>query len=124
MRRHLTDRRADVINSGGVNIYSAEVEGGLLSHPAVGDAAVIGIPHDDWGETVLAVVEPKAGIETGPALAAELIEHCRVHLAHYKCPRGIEFLAELPRADNGKLYKRRIRDEFRAKAEAGELSGN
>lgn len=112
----LTDRSVDLIISGGVNVYPAEVEGELLAHPAVGDAAVIGIPDEDWGESVLAVVELRDGVEGSEELAGELIEHCRSHLAHFKCPRGVEFVDLLPRADNGKLYKRRIRDEYRARA--------
>ena len=112
----LTDRSVDLIISGGVNVYPAEVEGELLTHPAVGDAAVIGIPDEEWGESVLAVVELRDGVEAGEALAAELIEHCRSHLAHFKCPRRVEFVDLLPRADSGKLYKRRIRDEYRARA--------
>ncbi len=114
----LTDRSVDLIISGGVNVYPAEVEGELLAHPAVGDAAVIGIPDDDWGESVLAVVELRNGAEGNEQLAADIIEHCRSHLAHFKCPRRIEFVDRLPRADNGKLYKRRIRDQYRARATA------
>jgi acyl-CoA synthetase (AMP-forming)/AMP-acid ligase II len=105
-----------MIISGGVNVYPAEVDGELLAHPAVGDAAVIGVPDEDWGESVLAVVELRDGVEGSEQLAAELIEHCRSHLAHFKCPRRVEFVDVLPRADNGKLYKRRIRDEYRARA--------
>ena len=112
----LTDRSVDLIISGGVNVYPAEIEAALLAHPAVGDAAVIGVPDDDWGESVLAVVELQADTEATDDLAAELIEHCRSHLAHYKCPRRVDFVDRLPRADNGKLYKRRIRDEYRARA--------
>jgi long-chain acyl-CoA synthetase len=111
----LTDRSTNLIISGGVNIYPAEIEAELLAHPAVGDAAVIGLPDDEWGESVLAVVEPAPGVEGSAALAAELIAHCRARLAHYKCPRRVDFVAALPRADNGKLYKRRLRDEYRAR---------
>jgi len=113
----LTDRSVDLIISGGVNVYPAEVEGELLAHPSVGDAAVIGVPDEDWGESVLAVVELRSGVHATPDLAAELVEHCRSRLAHFKCPRRIEFVDLLPRADNGKLYKRRIRDEYRAAVE-------
>ncbi len=109
----LTDRSANLIISGGVNIYPAEVDAVLLEHPAVGDAAVIGIPDDEWGESVLAVIEPQAGVEPSVELAAELIEHCRERLAHYKCPRRVEFVTELPRHDNGKIYKRKLRDQYR-----------
>jgi long-chain acyl-CoA synthetase len=110
----LTDRSADVIISGGVNIYPAEIEAELLGHPAVGDAAVIGVPDEDWGESVLAVIEVRAGVTAGAALAAELIGHCRARLAAYKCPRRVDFVDALPRAESGKLYKRRLRDQYRA----------
>jgi len=96
-----------------VNIYPAEVDAVLLEHPAVGDAATIGVPDDEWGESVLAVVEPAPGIEAGDALAAELLEFCRRRLARFKCPRRVEFVAELPRHDNGKIYKRLLRDRYR-----------
>ena len=101
-----------------MNIYPAEVEAELLGHPAVGDAAVIGVPDDDWGEIVVAVVEPQPGIDPTDALAAELVAFCRDRLAHYKCPRRVDFTDELPRHDNGKLYKRLIRDQYREAAEA------
>jgi long-chain acyl-CoA synthetase len=113
---YLTDRTANLIISGGVNIYPAEVDAVLLEHPAVGDAATIGVPDDEWGERVLAVVELQAGVEPGDDLAAELIEHCRARLARYKCPQQVEFTDELPRQDNGKIYKRRLRDRYRGDA--------
>jgi long-chain acyl-CoA synthetase len=113
----LTDRSANLIISGGVNIYPAEVDAVLLEHPAVGDAATIGIPHPEWGEEVKAVVEPRAGVEPSDELAADLIAWCRDRLAHYKCPRSVDFTERLPREDNGKIYKRRLRDEYRARAE-------
>ncbi|HEX6167366.1 MAG TPA: AMP-binding protein [Acidimicrobiales bacterium] len=113
----LTDRSADLIISGGVNVYPAEVEAELLGHPAVGDAAVIGVPDPEWGEAVVAVVELKQGIEGSDDLAGELIEHCRANLARFKCPRRVDFVDELPRTDSGKLYKRRLRDQYRAAAE-------
>jgi long-chain acyl-CoA synthetase len=115
---YLTDRSADLIISGGVNVYPAEVEGELLAHSAVGDAAVIGVPDDEWGEIVVAVVEPAQGTEPSAALAEELVAHCREHLAAFKCPRRVDFVSELPRADSGKLYKRRLRDEYRARRAA------
>lgn len=105
----LRDRKIDLIISGGVNIYPAEIEAVLLSHPAVADAAVIGVPHEDWGEEVKAVVEPAGGREAGEELAAELLAHCARHLAGYKRPRSLEFIAEMPRDPNGKLYKRHLR---------------
>ena len=109
----LTDRSADLIISGGVNVYPAEVEAALLSHPAVGDAAVIGVPNAEWGEVVVAVVEPGAGVAATDELAAELVAHCRDRLANYKCPRRVDFTHHMPRTDSGKLYKRRLRDEYR-----------
>jgi long-chain acyl-CoA synthetase len=108
----LTGRSAELIISGGVNIYPAEVDAVLLTHPAVGDVGVIGIPNADWGEEVKAVVELKAGVSPSDELAAELIEFCRERLAHYKCPRTVDFLGELPRHDNGKLYRRKLRDLY------------
>ncbi len=110
---YLTDRSANLIISGGVNIYPAEVDAVLLEHPAVGDAAVIGVPDEEWGEAVLAVVELRAGIEPSPQLADELLQHCRDRLSHYKCPREVEFTDALPREDNGKIYKRRLRETYR-----------
>jgi long-chain acyl-CoA synthetase len=109
----LTDRTANLIISGGVNVYPAEVDAVLLTHPAVGDAATIGIPHPEWGEEVRAVVELKAGIEPSRALAAELVAHCRAGLAAFKCPKAVDFVDHLPREDNGKIYKRKLRDEYR-----------
>jgi long-chain acyl-CoA synthetase len=112
----LTDRSANLIISGGVNIYPAEVEAVLLTHPAVADVGVIGVPNDEWGEEVKAVVEIQAGFAVGDALERELIELCRQRLAHYKCPRSVDFVAALPRQDNGKLYKRALRERYRAQA--------
>jgi long-chain acyl-CoA synthetase len=109
---YLRDRKIDMIVSGGVNIYPAEVEAALLSHPAVGDAAVFGIPHDDWGEEVTAVVEPAAGVEPSPELATELLAHCESMLARYKLPRRLDFVDAMPRDPNGKLYKRTLRDPY------------
>ena len=108
----LRDRKIDMVICGGVNVYPAEVEAALLEHPAVGDAAVFGIPHEDWGEEVKAVVEPAPGAQPGPALAAELLAHCRERLAAYKCPRSLDFADALPRDPNGKLYKRKLRDPY------------
>lgn len=113
---YLTDRSANLIISGGVNIYPAEVDAVLLEHPAVGDAATIGIPDDEWGESVLAVVEPKEGIVGDEELARDLIQFCRDRIARFKCPKRVEFVGELPRHENGKIYKRLLRDEYRAKA--------
>jgi long-chain acyl-CoA synthetase len=116
----LTDRSADLIISGGVNVYPAEVEAELLGHPAVGDAAVIGVPDPDWGEMVVAVVELRDGVQASDGLADALIEHCRARLAHFKCPRRVDFTDALPRTDTGKLYKRRLRDQYREAAGAGD----
>jgi long-chain acyl-CoA synthetase len=110
----LTDRSADLIISGGVNIYPAEVDAVLLEHPSVGDAATIGIPDEELGERVVGVVELQPGQEGSPDLAAELVEHCRARLAHFKCPQVVEFIDELPRQDNGKIYKRLLRERVRS----------
>jgi long-chain acyl-CoA synthetase len=109
---YLTDRSTFMIVSGGVNIYPQEAENLLVMHPKLVDAAVFGVPNDEFGEEVKAVVQPVAGITPGPELEAELIEYCRAHLAGYKCPRTVEFDPELPRDPNGKLYKRRIRERY------------
>jgi long-chain acyl-CoA synthetase len=95
-----------------VNIYPAEIEGTLHQHPKVIDAAVFGIPHDDWGEEVKAVVEPAQGAEPGPALEQELNAFLSERLAKYKLPRTIDFIDEMPRDPNGKLYKRKLRDPY------------
>jgi len=108
----LLDRAKDMIISGGVNIYPAEIEAVLLSHPAVRDVAVIGVPDPEWGEAVKAVVEPADGHAASGELEAELIEFCRARLAHYKCPRSVDFRAALPRNEAGKLFKRVLRDEY------------
>jgi long-chain acyl-CoA synthetase len=108
---YLTDRSTFMIVSGGVNIYPQEVENLLVMHPKLVDAAVFGVPNDEFGEEVKAVVQPADGVVPGPELEAELVDYCRAHLAGYKCPRTIEF-DSLPRDPNGKLYKRRIRDRY------------
>ncbi|MGZ4190273.1 MAG: acyl-CoA synthetase [Actinomycetota bacterium] len=108
----LNDRKIDMIISGGVNIYPAEIEKELASHPKVFDVAVFGIPNDDWGEEVKAVVEPVDGVEPGPELAEELTQFCRDRLAGYKVPRSFDFIEEMPRDPNGKLYKRKLRDPY------------
>lgn len=109
----LTDRTADLIISGGVNVYPAEVDAVLLEHPAVADAAVIGVPNEEWGEEVKAVVELRPGVAGSDALAAELIAHCRARLAHFKCPRSVDFADRLPRTDVGKVFKRLLRERYR-----------
>lgn len=108
---YLTDRSSFMIVSGGVNIYPQEAENLLVMHPKLVDAAVFGVPNDEFGEEVKAVVQPADGVAPGPELEAELIEYCRAHLAGYKCPRTVEF-GSLPRDPNGKLYKRRLRDRY------------
>jgi len=109
---YLTDRKTYMIISGGVNIYPQETENLLITHPKVMDAAVIGVPHEDLGEAVKAVVQPMPGVERGPELERELIAFCKEHLAHFKCPRSIDFEDELPRLPTGKLYKRLLRDRY------------
>ena len=108
----LHDRKADLIISGGVNIYPAEIEGELVMHPKVADVAVFGIPHEDWGEEIKAVVQPVPGIDPGPDLTAELLAYAETRLARFKLPRTVDYLAELPRDPNGKLYKRKLRDQY------------
>ena len=108
----LTDRKAYMIISGGVNIYPQEAENVLTMHPAVADVAVFGIPHEEMGEEVKAVVQPVEGVVPGPELERELIAYCRERLAHYKCPKSVDFDPELPRHPTGKLYKRLVRDRY------------
>ena len=108
-----------MIISGGVNIYPQEAENVLVTHPKVVDVAVFGIPDQDFGEEVKAVVQPvemPADAEQGEALAQELIAFCRAHLADVKCPRSVDFRADLPRQPTGKLYKRLLKDEYWAAA--------
>jgi long-chain acyl-CoA synthetase len=112
----LTDRSAHLIISGGVNIYPAEIEAVLLQHPRVHDAGVIGLPNEEWGEEVKAVVELAPGTTGDATLAAELIAFCRERLAHFKCPKSLDFTTNLPRHDNGKLYKQKLRADYRALA--------
>jgi long-chain acyl-CoA synthetase len=109
---YLTDRATFMIISGGVNIYPQECENLLIIHPKVADAAVFGVPNADLGEEVKAVVQAMPGVEPGPELERELIAFCSEHLARYKCPRSIDFEAELPRLPTGKLYKRVLRDRY------------
>ena len=109
---YLTDRKTYMIISGGVNIYPQETENILSGHPAVQDAAVIGVPNDDLGEEVKAVVQPVDPGAAGPDLEQELIAYCRARLAHFKCPRTVDFVPELPRSETGKLYKRILRDAY------------
>jgi long-chain acyl-CoA synthetase len=108
----LTDRKLFMIVSGGVNIYPQEIEDVLVLHPAVADVAVFGVPEPEMGEEVKAVVQPAPGATPGPELAAEIIAFCRDHLSHYKCPRSVDFSDALPRGENGKLYKKPLRDAY------------
>jgi len=108
----LSDRKIDMIITGGVNVYPAEIEAALLAHHEVGDAAAFGVPSEEWGEEVKAVVEPAPGARAGDALRERLLAHCRARLAGYKCPRSLDFTTALPRDPNGKLYKRKLRDPY------------
>jgi long-chain acyl-CoA synthetase len=105
----LTDRASHMIISGGANVYPAEVENVLFGHPAVADVAVVGVPDDEFGEQVKAIVERRAGVEVE---GAELVAFCRDRLAHYKCPKSVDFVDELPRDPNGKIRKARLRDPY------------
>jgi fatty-acyl-CoA synthase len=109
---YLTDRQAFMIIAGGVNIYPREIEDVLVVHPLVADAAVIGVPNDDLGEEVKAVVQLLDPERAGPDMEAELLAFCRERLAAFKCPRSIDFDPNLPRQDTGKLYKRLLRDRY------------
>jgi len=108
----MRDRKQDMIISGGVNIYPAEIESVFVLHPKVADVAVFGIPNEDWGEEVKAVIEPVDGVEPDEALAQELSAFAAERVAKYKMPRSIDFTDELPRDPNGKLYKRKLRDPY------------
>jgi long-chain acyl-CoA synthetase len=109
---YLTDRKVDMIISGGVNIYPQEAENVLVIHPAVADAAVFGVPNEDFGEEVKAVVQPIDMGDAGPELEEELIAFCQSRLSKIKCPRSVDFEAELPRHPTGKLFKRLLRDRY------------
>jgi len=109
---YLTDRATFMIVSGGVNIYPQECENLLITHPKVADAAVFGVSNDDLGEEVKAVVQAMPGVKPDAELVAELTEFCMQNLSRQKCPRSIDFEAELPRLPTGKLYKRLLRDRY------------
>ena len=109
---YLTDRKSNMIISGGVNIYPQEAENVLVTHPKVLDAAVVGIPHEEFGEEVKGVVQLRNPAEAGPELEQELIAFCRQHLAKIKCPASIDFTRELPRTPTGKLLKRLLKDKY------------
>jgi long-chain acyl-CoA synthetase len=110
----ISDRAKDMIITGGTNVYPAEVEAVLIGHPLVADVAVIGLPDADWGESVKAVVQLAVGTTPNDKLAQELIAFCKANLASYKCPRSVDFRETLPRTEAGKLYKRKLRDEYLA----------
>ncbi|MEX1034767.1 MAG: hypothetical protein WDZ54_02340 [Sneathiella sp.] len=109
---YLTDRATFMIVSGGVNIYPQECENLLITHPKVADAAVFGVPNEDFGEEVKAVIQPMPGNMPGEELAAELSAFCHEHLSPQKCPRSFDFEEQLPRLPTGKLYKRLLRDRY------------
>jgi acyl-CoA synthetase (AMP-forming)/AMP-acid ligase II len=109
---YLTDRKANMIISGGVNIYPQETENVMVMHPKVADVAVFGVPNEEFGEEVKAVVELLAMEDAGQALERELMAWCRERLSSIKCPRSIDFEAHLPRTETGKLYKRRLKDRY------------
>ncbi|TVS16217.1 MAG: acyl-CoA synthetase [Gammaproteobacteria bacterium] len=109
---YLTDRKTFMIISGGVNIYPQEVENLLVTHPRVADVAVFGVPNEEFGEEVKAVIQPVDWADAGDELGAALIDFCRDHLSHIKCPRSVDFERELPRHPTGKLYKRLLRDRY------------
>jgi long-chain acyl-CoA synthetase len=109
---YLADRRSDLIISGGVNIYPQEAENLLITHPAVSDVAVIGVPNAEFGQEVKAVVILSDAAQASAGLADELIAFCRSEISGFKCPRSIDFVDELPRHPNGKLLKRELRDRY------------
>ncbi|HET8583264.1 MAG TPA: acyl-CoA synthetase [Jatrophihabitans sp.] len=115
----LCDRKSDMIISGGVNVYPAEIEGELVMHPAVADVAVFGVPDEEWGEAIKAVIQPAPGVVPSESLTDEIRAFAAERLAKYKLPKLVEYLDELPRDDNGKLYKRKLRDaEWAGRAKA------
>ena len=109
---YLTDRKAYMIISGGVNIYPQEIEDALVLHPAVQDVAVFGVPNADFGEEVKAVVELAPDQTPSESIADDLIAYAKVHLAGYKVPRSVDFTDALPRLPTGKLYKRLLKDQY------------
>jgi long-chain acyl-CoA synthetase len=109
---YLSDRKTDMIISGGVNIYPAEIEGVLITHPGVADVAVIGVPNDEWGEEVKAIVETHAGGHSAVGLAADLMAFLDGRLARFKWPRSIDFIDQMPRDPSGKLYRRKLRERY------------
>jgi long-chain acyl-CoA synthetase len=110
---YLESRKHDMVISGGVNIYPAEIEGVLINLPGVQDCAVFGIPDAEFGEKLAAIVQPSPGSNI---TAADVQDHIRLHLADFKVPKLVEFRSDLPREDSGKIFKRRLRDPFWAEA--------
>jgi len=108
----LTGRSAELIISGGVNIYPQEIDSAIIQHPAVLDLCTVGIPNEEWGEEVLTVVQLNPGFTAGPALSEELTQWARERLAHYKCPKRILYTDDLPRLPSGKIQRRHVRDEY------------
>jgi long-chain acyl-CoA synthetase len=119
---YLSDRRTDLIITGGVNVYPREIEDALAMHPAVADVAVIGLPDAEMGQEIRAIVQPAAGVAGSAELEQELIEHCTARLARFKRPRRIDFVAELPRVPSGKILRRLVRDTYLQRA--GEASAD
>ncbi|MGP3963652.1 AMP-binding protein [Nonomuraea sp. 3N208] len=117
----LCDRRTDLIVSGGVNIYPAEIEAALLEHPAVADVAVIGVPDVEWGHNVVALVQPAEGVTPGPELTAELLEHCGPRIARFKHPKVVEYRERLPRTPTGKLSRSKVRAAYLAENTSSSL---
>ncbi|HWF01297.1 MAG TPA: acyl-CoA synthetase [Caulobacteraceae bacterium] len=115
---YLTDRKSFMIISGGVNIYPQEIENLLIGHPKIADVAVVGAPHEEMGEQVVAVVQPANWSDAGEDLAAEIMAFARANLSHVKAPRRVDFMEELPRHQTGKLYKRLIRDAYWGKSDS------
>ena len=109
----LTGRSAELILSGGTNVYPAEIDEVILAHPQVRDAAAVGVDDDEWGEVVKAVVVPEPGADADAALASSILEHCRKRLATIKLPRSVDFTDEIPRSEAGKLLRRKLRDRYR-----------
>jgi long-chain acyl-CoA synthetase len=109
----LSDRKSDMIISGGVNIYPAEIESAIITHPCVADVAVFGVPNSEWGEEVKAVVELTPGAAGNPdGVREDILQYLSGRIARYKLPKSIDFMDALPRDPNGKLYKRRLRDPY------------
>ena len=115
---YLSGRRTDLIISGGVNIYPQEAENLLSTYPGIADVAVIGVPHEEFGQEVKAVIELLPHVSPSEDLAQAILAHCREHLGHIKCPRSVDFTPRLPREANGKLYKRHLIAEYEQRAQS------